>query len=140
MVLPLTAAERAALRRARLVTADLAGMAAEEVAALAQLPLPRCRALCALAQFQRLDSVGPSIAADLVGLGLTSLDQLAKADPLRLYRELEQAVGRRVDPCVEDVFRCAVAQARDPALPEAARNWWYWMRYRGTAVVAPPAR
>ena len=34
------------------------------------------------------------------------------------------------DICVLDVFRCAVAQAKNPRLPAAQRNWWYWSRLR----------
>jgi len=31
---------------------------------------------------------------------------------------------------VLDVFRAAVAQARDPRLPAEQCQWWYWSRKR----------
>lgn len=104
------------------------------------LGLSRCGDLCASATFQTLSSVGPSMAADIVGLGYHSLAELAKADPNDMYVKFSRKVGRSVDPCVEDVFRCAVAQAREPDLPEEARNWWYWLPFRGTEVVTPRKR
>jgi Pathogenicity locus len=139
-VLSLTTRERSALRRAHLTAGDLAREPPENLAQMTSLPLSRCKNLCASALFQTLSSVGPSIAADIVALGYTSLDGLAKADPAQMYLKFSRKVGRKVDPCVEDVFRCAVAQARDPSLPESARNWWYWLPYRGTNVVAPQNR
>ena len=44
------------------------------------------------------------------------------------------------DPCVEDVLRCAVAQAQDPRLPKKWKDWWSWTPYRGLAAGdLPPA-
>jgi hypothetical protein len=139
-VLSLSQLERRALRQAHLTTADLARQPAEEVAALTRIPFSRCTGLCASALFQTLSSVGPSIAADIVRLGYTSLDALAKANPAEMFAKFSRKVGRSVDPCVEDTFRCAVAQARNPALPKSAHNWWYWLPYRGTDVVDVPKR
>jgi hypothetical protein len=47
-----------------------------------------------------------------------------------LYRDLSKLTGRQQDICVLDVFRCAVAQAKDPALPAEQRQWWWWSRRR----------
>jgi hypothetical protein len=35
-----------------------------------------------------------------------------------------------VDICCLDVFRAAVAQARNPHLPVEQCQWWYWSRKR----------
>jgi hypothetical protein len=74
--------------------------------------------------------VGPSIAADLRLLGVMSVAQLARRNPERLYHDLCALSGVRQDPCVLDVFRAAVAQARNPRLPRAQCQWWYWSRKR----------
>ncbi|MEM7494651.1 MAG: helix-hairpin-helix domain-containing protein [Myxococcota bacterium] len=75
-------------------------------------------------------SVGPATCRDLDLLGVTSLDQLARQDPVKLYRRLCQTTGQKVDICMQDVFFAAVAQARDPHLPPAKKQWFYWSRVR----------
>ena len=77
-----------------------------------------------------LRGVGPSIAADLNQLGIFTVGQLAFEDGRELYDRLSALRAIRLDPCVEDTFVCAVAQARDPALPAEKKNWWYWSRVR----------
>ena len=87
-----------------------------------------------------LRGVGPSIAADLQQLGIFSVVQLAASDGRELYDRLSALTGVRQDPCVEDTFVCAVAQARDPKLPAEQRNWWYWSRLRKHGVPHSEAR
>jgi hypothetical protein len=77
-----------------------------------------------------LSGVGPSIERDFALLGIHSVTELAAREGDGLYEELCARTGKRQDPCVLDTFRCAVAQARDPNLPEAQRNWWWWSRRR----------
>lgn len=79
--------------------------------------------------------VGSSIEANLHQLGIHSVDELAKADGDELYVRLGELEGQRQDPCVLDTFRCAVAQARNPDLPEEQRNWWWWSRQRKAGLV-----
>jgi len=81
-------------------------------------------------RFRDLVSVGPKIAHDLEMLGVSSVPHLARQDPERLYEKLCSLTGQRQDPCVLDVFRAAVAQARDPRLPGEQCQWWYWSRKR----------
>ena len=80
-------------------------------------------------QLVGLDSVGPAMLRDFEVLGIRSVEELARRRPETMY---EQLVARRgsQDICVLDAFRCAVAQARNPRLPAAQRNWWYWSRRR----------
>jgi Pathogenicity locus len=73
-----------------------------------------------------LISVGPAIARDFQMLGIRTVPQLARANPLKMYRKLCKLTGQRQDPCVLDTFRAAVAQARNPRLPPAQCQWWYW--------------
>jgi hypothetical protein len=77
-----------------------------------------------------LSGVGPSIERDLVSLGIQSVMQLARADGRKLYDRLCRQTGKRQDPCVWDVFECAIAQARHPDLPAEQRNWWFYSRSR----------
>ncbi len=77
-----------------------------------------------------LVSVGPAMLRDFEMLGVRSIAQLARRDPKRMYDKLCHLTGTRQDPCVLDVFRAAVAQARNPLLPAERCQWWYWSRER----------
>lgn len=81
-------------------------------------------------RLQDLVSVGPAIQRDFEMLGITSVAQLAKRNPERLYEQLCSITGCAVDVCCLDVFCAAVAQASNPRLPAAQCNWWYWSRQR----------
>jgi hypothetical protein len=77
-----------------------------------------------------LVSIGPAMLRDFELLGVRSVAQLAREEPAGLYKRLCTITGQRQDPCVLDVFCAAVAQARDPELAPAKRQWWYWSRER----------
>ena len=77
-----------------------------------------------------LVSVGPATVADLALLGITTVDALRGRDPRELYERLCRVTGARHDPCCEDVFAAAIAQANDPALPAERCAWPYWSRVR----------
>jgi hypothetical protein len=77
-----------------------------------------------------LVSVGPAMIRDFDMLGIHSVDQLAAQDPRLLYERLCSLTGKRQDICCLDVFRAAVAQARNPGLPAEQCDWWYWSRLR----------
>jgi len=76
-----------------------------------------------------LVSIGPAMLRDLTVLGISSVEQLARQDPRRMYRELCCIKGPQ-DICCLDVFTAAVAQAKNPHLPIEQRQWWYWSRKR----------
>jgi len=80
-------------------------------------------------QLQDLAGIGPAILRDFELLGIRTVKDLARRRPESLYERLVARRGSQ-DICVLDVFRCAVAQARNPRLPAAQRNWWYWSRLR----------
>ncbi len=84
-------------------------------------------------KLQDLVSVGPAIRRDLELLGIRTVGQLARNNPENLYRKLNRKTRTRQDPCVLDVFRAAVAQARNPDLPREQCLWWYWSRVRKAA-------
>ncbi len=81
-------------------------------------------------RLQDLVSVGPAMARDFELLGIRSVAQLARARPESLYEKLCSVTGRSQDICCLDVFRAAVAQAKNPRLPLAQCQWWYWSRQR----------
>ena len=77
-----------------------------------------------------LGSVGPGMLRDFERLGVRTVAQLARRNPERLYEQLCQHTGQAHDICCLDVFRAAVAQARNPRLPVEQTQWWYWSRRR----------
>jgi hypothetical protein len=77
-----------------------------------------------------LVSIGEAMLRDFERLGVTSVEQLALEDPDELYARISSLDGELHDPCVLDTYRAAVAQARDPELPEEQRSWWWWSRKR----------
>lgn len=77
-----------------------------------------------------LRSIGPATIEDFRKLGITRVDQLKGRDPKKLYDRICKVTGQKHDICVLDVFQCAIAQAENPDLPAAHRNWFYWSRVR----------
>ena len=66
------------------------------------------------------------MAADLYGLGITSVRALKGRNPEALYERLCERVGQRVDRCVLYVFRCAVYYASHVRHDPARLRWWNW--------------
>src|SRR5271155_3410009 len=87
-----------------------------------------------------LISVGPAMLRDFALLGIRSIAELAKQDPQRMYDRLGRLARQHQDICVLDVFCAAVAQARDPRLPAAQCQWWYWSRKRKVTDARQKAR
>ena len=79
---------------------------------------------------EQLDSVGPAMIRDFQLLGIHTVAQLSRRNPEKLYEKLCEITGEPQDICCLDVFRAAVAQARNPRLPAEQRQWWYWSRLR----------
>ena len=77
-----------------------------------------------------LISVGPAMLRDFKILGVRSVSQLGRRNPQRLYESLCRIAPQHQDICCLDVFRAAVAQARDRQLPVEQCQWWYWSRNR----------
>ena len=82
-----------------------------------------------------LSGIGKAMLGDFALLQIRSVDDLASADPDRLFTVLCKLTNSRQDPCVLDTFRCAVAQARNPRLPKEQCDWWYWSRQRKAGKV-----
>jgi len=81
-------------------------------------------------RLQDLISVGPAMVRDFELMAIRSVAELSRRSPEKLYEKLCQVTGKSQDICCLDVFRAAVAQARNPRLPAERRQWWYWSRQR----------
>ena len=77
-----------------------------------------------------LVSIGPAMLRDFELLGVGSVAQLARRNPEKMYEKLCEVTGQAQDICCLDVFRAAVAQAKNPNLPNDQRLWWQWSRKR----------
>lgn len=80
--------------------------------------------------FAHLRSVGPATCKDFDMLGVCTMEELAASDPHELYTRLCNLMGVQIDICQYDVFCTAVAQARDPYLPEEQKEWSWWSKKR----------
>jgi predicted DNA-binding transcriptional regulator YafY len=129
--LDLTPEERRGLQRAKVSTKQVGGLSADVLARRTGLAPERCAELVSLAEFQRLGSVGLATARDFVQLGFRTIADLAGRDPRELFVRLQRLTHSKQDPCVEDAFRCAIAQAEHPDLPEPWRAWHRWTPLRG---------
>jgi hypothetical protein len=81
-------------------------------------------------ELRDLVSIGPAMLRDFDLLGITGVAHLSRQSPEKLYEKLCQITGKPQDICCLDVFRAAVAQARNPRLPPDQCRWWYWSRRR----------
>ncbi len=79
-----------------------------------------------LKHLQTIPGVGKSIAQDLVDLGITSVSQLKRRNPERLYLRHCEQKGMAVDRCVLYVFRCAVYYASHKRRNPELLKWWNW--------------
>lgn len=71
-------------------------------------------------RLEALPNIGPAMAADLRLIGIAHPRELAGRDPFVLYERLCAETGKRIDPCVLDVFMSVV----DFMEGGEARPWW----------------
>jgi len=77
-------------------------------------------------ELQSLPSIGPSLALALEDLGFGTPDDLHGQDPQRMFTDLCELRGEKIDRCVLYCFRCAVyAVTSSDGDPELAK-WWNW--------------
>jgi hypothetical protein len=74
----------------------------------------------AVVWLQEIPNVGPRMAAVLIKLGITRLQDAAGRDPDEMYNELCAIDAKRHDPCVRDIFAAVVSHAEGGP----ARPWW----------------
>lgn len=73
-----------------------------------------------------LQNVGKATFKDLEILGITSISQLAKADPDKLFDRLQILTGHTQDPCVWDVLTAIIHEAKTGE----KTPWWQWTKVR----------
>lgn len=127
----LTGTERDNLRQARIRRAELGHIDPVELASRSGFSVLRAREVVSLTDFQKMRSIGQASAEDLFQLGFDQRRDLVGAHPRAMHFAYSALVGGLVDRCVEDVFRCAVAQAELPNLSMTQKNWWWWTGHRG---------
>jgi len=96
------------------------------MAATATLKSPKAASAADCRRLEQLPNIGPSMAADLRGIGIHEPAQLATADAFELYLALCRHSGKRQDPCVLDTFMAATDFMRGaPPAP-----WWHYTALR----------
>ncbi len=129
MQLYLTLSERKLLRKHKIKKSELTRYAVDELEALLHVSTQRAKQLYAMCDFQRIPSIGPRFAEDLIFLGYYSIVELNEEDGAKLTDRYELKKGFRTDPCVEDQFRLAVYTAKTN---DYSKNWWDFTKERKT--------
>ena len=119
--LVLSDSERKNLRKNKKKKSEILDLGSDELEVLLEVSEGRAKEIYALADFQRIPSVGIKFAKDLVFLGYYSVEQLVAKNGAELTDEYERKKGFKTDPCVEDQFRLAVDFAKNQ---NYTKNWW----------------
>ncbi|SDQ79047.1 helix-hairpin-helix domain-containing protein [Virgibacillus salinus] len=126
--LELTQNEKVQLRRAKIKISEVHTYSGEELAQILGISDDRARTVKALAEFQKVPSIGYELAEKLVHrLDIYSLKELKDQNGAELLDELEQRLGVWTDPCVEDQIRCVVYFANDPS---SSKKWFDFTKER----------
>ena len=89
-----------------------------------------------LSRLEDIPNIGPSIAADLRQLGITTPAQLPGRDPYAMYDDLCRITGQRHDPCLLDTFIAAVRYMEgSPKKP-----WWKYTAERKRELAVREAK
>jgi hypothetical protein len=75
---------------------------------------------------QSLPSIGPSLARDLKELGFRAPSDLHGQDPEKMFEDLCELRGQKIDRCVLYSFRCAVNAATSSESDPELAKWWNW--------------
>ncbi len=79
-----------------------------------------------VSRLDALPNIGKSIAADLHLIGIDHPKQLIGKKPFDMYEDLCAVTGKRIDPCIIDVFMSAVS-FMEGGQPLA---WWSFTQKR----------
>ncbi len=77
-------------------------------------------------ELRTIPGIGPSLALDLLDLGIRRVTDLRTRDPEELYARLCKLRGVHQDRCVLYTFRCAVYFATEPKPKADLLQWWNW--------------
>ncbi len=93
-----------------------------------------------LKALQVIPGVGPSIAQDLLDLGIVRVSDLKGKNPELLYDARCVQMGQRIDRCLLYVFRCAVYYASATRHDPEKLKWWNWTDERMGPAPQNPKR
>ena len=114
MKLPLSEMERNYLRKNRVRINQILTKTTEELKFILNCSTERANELKGLVDFQQIPSIGLGAAKMMVHvLGFYAVNDVRNENPAELFDRYERLVGCRVDPCVEDQFRCIVYHANE---------------------------
>jgi len=88
-------------------------------------------------RLEDIPNIGKSIASDLRSLGILDPQQLAAREPLEVYLELSDSMGRRHDPCVLYTLMAAQQYLRSG---ESIPWWKYTAQGKKVLVEAAPGK
>lgn len=125
--LDLSDEERRSLRKNKIKKSQLLEYSPEELSIKLKVSKRRARELYALADFQRIPSIGIEFAKDLIFLGYHSVNDLRGRKGAELLDLYETKKGYKTDPCVEDQFRLAVDFAEST---DYSKRWWDFTKER----------
>ena len=94
---------------------------------------PKAQTASAARRLEDIPNIGPSIAADLRGLGLHTPGDVRGMDPVVAYLRLRTPAGKLHDPCVLDVFLAA----SDFMNGGSAQPWWNFTARRKRMILKP---
>ena len=77
-------------------------------------------------RFETIPGIGPNLAQDLLDPGFTEAAEIRGQDPERMFEDLGQLRGERVDRCVLYAFRCAVYFVSNESSEAELLKWWHW--------------
>ena len=125
--LELSDTERKSLRKNKIRKSDILDFASDELKELLNVSEARAKEIYALADFQRIPSIGIEFAKDLVFLGYHNVEELSGKSGADLTDHYEKKKGYKTDPCVEDQFRLAVDFAQNQ---DYSKKWWNFTNER----------
>ncbi|MCM3547679.1 helix-hairpin-helix domain-containing protein [Alkalihalobacillus clausii] len=119
--LGLTDEQKKKLRKSEINMSTIHTINPIDLAEILEITVEEAQQMVASAQFQRLPSIGPVLAGNLVNLGFLHLNDVKGKSGSELTDLLEQHCGCWVDPCVEDQLRLVVHFAEKP---HSNKKWW----------------
>jgi hypothetical protein len=120
--LPLSIDEKKQLRKAKVKIGEIHTLNTTQIVDILDISRERARLIKALAEFQKVPSIGYELAEKLViQLDVFSLEEISNKDGAQLFDELEQKMGVWTDSCVEDQIRCVINYANNPL---SSRKWF----------------
>ncbi|WP_378173406.1 helix-hairpin-helix domain-containing protein [Aquimarina sp. SS2-1] len=125
--LNLSTSERASLRKNKIKISEVLNYAPDELEIILNVSSGRAKEICALADFQRIPSIGIKFAEDLIFLGYYTITELKGQNGAVLTNQYEYKKGYRIDACVEDQFRLAVHFANTY---DYTKRWWDFTKER----------